>query len=94
MKNAVDDGSSPSGTLGTAVKCVTRTRKRSRLRSARRGVMTSSSPSRRHVAGRPSTDTPPTLWPAKSRLKRESACVARATIVTVPSIGCAGALVA
>jgi hypothetical protein len=32
--------------------------------------------------------------PEKSRSKRESDCLARAKIVTVPSIGCDGALVA
>jgi hypothetical protein len=54
----------------------------------------SSSSSRRERAGAPSTVTSETLWPAKSRLNCESACVARAAIVTVPSIACDGALVA
>ena len=40
------------------------------------------------------TNTAPTLAPAKSRSKRESDCVARATSVTVPSIDCVGADVA
>ena len=93
MKNAVEDGSSP-GTVGTATKWLTRTRNRLPLRSQRFGVITSSSPSRRQPARAPLTATSPTLWPAKSRSKRDSDCVARARIVTVPSIGCDGALVA
>jgi hypothetical protein len=40
------------------------------------------------------TETDPTLAPAKSRLKRDSDWVARATITTSPSIGWLGALVA
>ena len=46
------------------------------------GVITSSSPERVKLAPRPSTLTTPTESPAKSRSKRESACVARASIVT------------
>jgi hypothetical protein len=57
-------------------------------------VITSSSSERLNAAGWPSTATAPTPAPAKSRSKRESACVARASIVTVPSIGCVGADVA
>jgi hypothetical protein len=64
------------------------------LRSERFGVTTSSSPLRLQSAVRWSTETLLTPPPAKSRLKRESGCVARATIVTVPSIACDGALVA
>ena len=52
---------------------------------ARFGVITSSPPSRVQLAVRPLTETEPTLSPAKSRLKRDSDCVARAKIVTVPS---------
>jgi hypothetical protein len=48
-------------------------------------VTTSSSPSRVQLAVRSLTETDPRLSPAKSRLKRESACVERAMIVTVPS---------
>ena len=92
-KNAFDSGSSPAA-VGVATKCETRTMNFSWRPIDRRGVMTSSSPSRRNVAARPSTDTPPTAWPPKSRLKRESDCVARARIVAVPSTDCAGALVA
>ena len=92
-KSAVEDGSSP-GTVGTAREVRHRTTKRRLSRSGRRGVMTSSSPSRaparRAAVDRDGADE----RPAKSRLKRESACVARARSVTVPSIGCAGALVA
>jgi hypothetical protein len=47
-----------------------------------------------HRAGRPSTRTESTESPAKSRLKRESACVARACIVTVPLTVCTGVAVA
>jgi hypothetical protein len=82
-----------SASVGTAVKRA-RTTKTSWSRSARAGVTTSSSPARVQLAARPSTVTPATLSPAKSRLKRERACVARATMVTLPSMGCAGALVA
>ena len=93
IMNAAVDGSSP-GSVGTATKRLTCTRKCSPSRSGLRGVITSSSPSRRNAAAEPSTDTLPTDAPAKSRLKRESDCVARARIVAVPSIDCDGALVA
>jgi hypothetical protein len=93
VKKAADSGSSPAA-VGVATKCETRTTNLSRLSIALRGVITSSSPSGRNEAERPSTDTEPTLVPPKSRLKRESDCVARARIVTVPSIDCDGALVA
>ena len=92
-KNAVVLSSSASGTVGTATKFATVTRNGAPLASGWRGVITSSSPSRRQVRGRPLTETPPTDWPAKSRSKRESACVARASSVTVPCIGDDGALV-
>jgi hypothetical protein len=62
-------------------------------RIGRRGVMTSSSPSRVQFACDPSTRTLSTESPAKSRLKRESDCVARASIVTLPSTVCSGVLV-
>ena len=57
-------------------------------------MITSSSPERRQAALRPFTATAPIESPAKSRLKRESDCVARASSVTVPSTDCVGALVA
>jgi hypothetical protein len=93
MKNAVEP-SVPPGSVGVAVKCETRTTNRCPRRRSRAGVITSSSPSRRHCALRPSTATLPTESPAKSRSKRDSDCVARARIVTVPSSGCDGARVA
>ena len=93
VKKAADSGSSPAA-VGVATKCETRTMNFSRLSIALRGVITSSSPSRRNAAERPSTDTEPTLSPPKSRLKRLSDCVACARIVTVPSTDCDGALVA
>ncbi len=89
MKNATLS----SAGVGTAVKRA-RTTNRSWRWSGRDGVITSSSPAHVQGTARPSTVTSPTLSPAKSRLKRDSACVARATIVTRPSIGCVGALVA
>ena len=94
MKNAVRGAVVGSGTVGAAMKCDTVTTNSAPLRSARRGVITSSSPSRVNAAGCPLTLTPPTLWPAKSRSKRLRSCVALARIVTVPSIDCDGALVA
>ena len=93
VKKAVDSGASPAA-VGVATKRDTRTTNFSWRSSALRGVITSSSPSRRKAAVRPSTDTAPTLWPPQSRLKRESDCVARAMILTVPSIDCDGADVA
>jgi hypothetical protein len=93
MKNAVDAVSSP-GSVGTATKWLTRTTNSPFLRSGRRGVITSSSPSRRQPARAPSTVTRSRLLPEKSRSKRESDCLARAKIVTVPPIGCDGARVA
>ena len=93
VKKAADSGSSPAA-VGVATKWAMWTMNFSRRSIALRGVMTSSSPLRLNAAGRPSTDTAPTAWPPKSRLKRESDCVAFARIVTVPSIDCDGALVA
>ena len=89
--SAVDDGSS-FGTVGTATNFDTVTTNSAPFPIALRGVITSSKPSRRHCAGAPLTTTPPTLRPAKSRLKRLSACVARARIVTLPSTGSVNAL--
>ena len=86
-KNAAVEKSSGSGTVGTATKCDTRTTKILRRRRARFGVITSSSPSRVQSARRWLTETDPTLAPAKSRLNCDRDCVARATIVTVPSSG-------
>jgi hypothetical protein len=57
MKNAVDAVSSP-GSVGTATKWLTRTTNSPFLRSGRRGVITSSRPSRRQPARAPSTVTP------------------------------------
>ncbi len=85
---------SPAAAVGEAAKWLTRTAKRSCLRRGRDGVITSSSPVRVHAARRPSTLTELTPCPAKSRSNLESAWVARAQIVTVPSTGCDGALVA
>jgi len=82
------------GSVGVAVKCATRTTNFRPFRTERFGVTTSSSPLRLQSAVRWSTETRLTPPPAKSRSKRDSGCVARATIVTVPSIGCDGALVA
>ena len=73
------------GSVGTATKCETLTTNGKPFASGRLGVITSSSPSRVQFAVRPLTDTEPTLSPPKSRLKRDSDCVARAKIVTVPS---------
>jgi hypothetical protein len=63
---------------------------------ARLGVIDSSSPAFVQVklAERPFTLTHFTESPAKSRLKRDSACVERATIVTVPLTVWSGAAVA
>jgi hypothetical protein len=83
-----------SGSVGVAVKCETRTTNRLPFARARLGVITSSSPLRRQAALRPLTDTELIPPPAKSRSKRDNDCVARARIVTVPSIACDGALVA
>jgi hypothetical protein len=93
MKKPVEDGSSP-GTVGVATKCDTRTTNSPPLRRWRLGVITSSSPSRAKRAAWPLTLTAPTAPPAKSRLNRLRSWVARATIVTVPSSGWDGALVA
>ncbi len=59
---------------------------------ARAGVITSSWPARSKSARCPSTRTEPTESPEKSRSKRESDCVARADIVTLPATSCSGAL--
>ena len=64
------------------------------LRIGREGVMTKSSPLLAKRAARPLTDTPPTPSPLKSRSKRDSDWVARARIVTVPSMPWEGAAVA
>ena len=53
-------------------------------RIGRLGVTTSSSPNRTNDARRPSTRTERTDGPAKSRSKRDSACVAVASIRTRP----------
>ena len=62
-KNAVVVSSSGSTTVGTATYRVV-TKNVSPARIGLRGVITSSSPARRNVAGSPSTATPPTLRPA------------------------------
>ena len=93
VKNAVEP-SVPPGSVGVALKCETRTTNSRPLWRWWRGVITSSSPERRQAALRPFTATAPIESPAKSRLKRESDCVARASSVTVPSTDCVGALVA
>jgi hypothetical protein len=92
-KNGAPRKTAGSGTVGVATKCETFTSKRSPRRIGSAGVMTSSSPSRTHVAAQSSTVTEPTLSPAKSRLNRDSAWVARASMVTVPSMAWAGAAV-
>jgi hypothetical protein len=69
---------------------LTRTTKRRPSRSERRGVITSSSPACVHVATRPLTETDMIPPPAKSRLNRDSDCVARAITVTVPSTASVG----
>lgn len=56
--------------------------------------MTSSSPSRTKAAGAPSTLTELTESPEKSRSKRESACVARAWIVSTTGMVCTESVVA
>ena len=57
-------------------------------------MIESSSSAHVQPARRPLTLTDSTESPAKSRLKRESACVALAYIVTVPLTVCCGAAVA
>ena len=71
----------------------TTTVKRWCLRSVRRGVTTSSGSCQLDVAERPSTVTGPTVSPAKSRLKRERFCVARASITATPCTVCSGSAV-
>jgi hypothetical protein len=94
MKNAADRNWFGSGTVGFAVKWRTWATNVAPLAIGRAGVMTMSSPTRENAAGRPFTTTLPTPAPLKSRSNRDSACVARATIVTVPSMPWDGALVA
>jgi hypothetical protein len=94
MKKPVLSSSSGFGTVGVETKSETVTTNGWPLRIGRLGVTTSSSPARVQSATRPFTRTAPTLSPAKSRLKLESDWVARARIRAVPSIGCAGSLVA
>ena len=67
--------------------------KRSLSLSDLRGVMTSSSPSTLKSAERPSTRTLLTASPSKSRLKRDSALVARASMVSAPTTVCERAAV-
>ncbi len=93
MKKPVLVESSELGTVGTATKSETFTTKRRCFASERRGVTTSSPPSRVQLARLPLTETAPRLSPPKSRLKRDRACFARATIVTSPSMLCDGAAV-
>jgi hypothetical protein len=56
-------------------------------------VIESSSSAHVQPALRPSTRTDSTESPAKSRLKRDSACIARANIVIRPSTVCCAAAV-
>ena len=63
----------------------------SRIASA--GVITSSSPWTAKPAGRPLTETALTDLPSKSRLNRDSAWVAFASIERVPSTVCTRAAV-
>jgi hypothetical protein len=92
VNSAVLVGSS-LGSVGTATKWETLMTNGCPFGSGRFGVITSSPSSRVQLAVRPLTETAPTLSPAKSRLKRESDCVARAKIVTVPSMLWLGSLV-
>jgi hypothetical protein len=94
MKNGAPNRLLGSGTTGCAVKCETCTTKGRPFSSGSFGVITRSSPSGATFARRPLTVTLPTESPSKSRLNRDSDCVARASRVTVPSIPCDGADVA
>lgn len=76
--------------VGSAVQWTT-TVKRLPLSRGRAGVMTSSSPSRVVRASAPSTVTERSVFPAKSRLKRDRAWVARALIVALAGNAVRGA---
>ena len=86
--------SSGSTLVGSAVKCLTLTTKESPSWIAAAGVITRSSPVRAKLAAWLSTVTLPTPLPPKSRSNWDSAWVARATMVIVPSMPWDGFLVA